>query len=68
MSHGCKFYQKIIDINATAIAHNVTVKVISCMKAWEDKFNHSLTSLLPRSRLKPRPQHACAPYNYKWPV
>jgi hypothetical protein len=37
MSHGCKFYQKITDINTTAIDHNVTVKVISCMKAGKSK-------------------------------
>jgi len=37
MSHGCKFYQKIIDINATAIDHDVTVKATSCMKAGKSK-------------------------------
>ena len=37
MSHGCKFYQKIIDINATAIDHDVTVKGTSCMKAGKSK-------------------------------
>jgi hypothetical protein len=65
MSHGCKFYQKIIDINATAIDHDVTVKATSCMKAGKSNLNHSLTSLLPRSPLEPRPHYACAPYSYK---